>query len=1621
MKWIGQVVHGVKTNFSNDGEIYVIADDLYIENVTQDKDIIFKTNNGGTATEVMRIDGSTSNIGIGTSSPAYTLDVAGVINTNSNYRQGGVKILGRESSNTVLEAGGDNDIVFETNDAEKVRVLSSGNVGIGTTSPSEKLHVSGNARIEGNLTVNGTYTQIDTDTSTTEQWLVTNDGTGPAAVINQKGSQDIFDVQDDGTSVFYIEDGGNVGIGTTSPLGILHTKKTASGIVGITIQNGSEFENNGAAVYFKVAGSSSDYRKGGILFVNNGTGYGRGDLYFSLNTSTSSSGIADVSSAKMTIKDSGNVGIGTTSPSVGLQLGNNSPGQTKLAIFNSEGGNENGLTIQSRVNRARIKVADNDTSAYMVAEGSIASFGMADSAAATNISVLSSGNVGIGKTNPAHKLDVAGGAQFNTTTGATPFYVTRSGAIDQALSIKVMDDNVRFESIQDETADNYGGFDFRMDGGTTEPDFVIRKNAGNPIFNVKGDGNVGIGTTSPDNILHIIKDQGGVASALKLENKAGADNSGFDIDFQLASSGLSAKIGAVRTNSDGAGDTDMFFSTSTNGSTATEAMRITHDGNVGIGTTSPTTTLEVKKVGSTADAGIRIDAGRSADFFIDRGTTSSRGVIDFLTASSRKWRVGNAASGTDDFQIFGANSNEFIIDRDTGNVGIGTTSPDEKLEVDGRIKLQTTAGSLVAQEFGAGSVKLTSSATLGVEAPSNFRVKTGPSLNENFTVLSTGNVGIGTTSPASLLHVAGTVQVGVDDTGHDVTFYSDTAGKKMLWQSSTNQLKLSDNVYLSLGDSGDLYARHTGGYGDISNNTGYFYIRNNANDSDIVFQADDGSGGVATYFYLDGSQATGGGTLFTKWGDNSYISLGDGSDLYFFHNGTDSKMQNSTGDLLFENYADDKDIIFTCDDGSGGVTAYLTLDGSEGYTVANKNIRFQDNVEARFGSGNDMKLFHTGAYSMIQNLTGDLFIQNVADDKDIIFQSDDGSGSVETYFFLDGSSADANYNYTVFPDLSVAAFGNDKDLRLFHSSTNSYIQNLVGDLYIQNQANDKDIILLSDDGSGGHTAYLTLDGSAGTLEAAVPFNNTHAITSGGTITADTYFQSSDTSAVLASQNNGSVFLRPNGIGSGTGAFSVSSAGKATVSGELEATSLDINGNADISGTLTVGVDDTGHDVKFYGATSGKYVEWDESSDCLRLADNTLVKFGYGNDLVIYHDGSNNHITADNGDLTFTVNENDHDIIFKSDDGSGGVTPYLTLDGGLGYTTVQKNMRFDDNAKANFGNSGDLYVYHDATQSYIYNYTGDLKIINAANDKDIIFQSDDGSGGTTEYFRLDGSSTQTIFSKNQQHADNVTTYYGNAGDLSIYHDGSNSYIKHVSGASGDLIIEQSVDDADIIFKSDDGSGGVKTYFYLDGSIGATIVPDSTSLGFGTGGDMYISHDTTNTHITNFTGDLYITNRADDKDVILRSDDGSGGHTAYLTLDGSEGHLTVQKEMNFADSVEATFGASNDLKVYHSGSHSYMIQRGTGNLYIQQTTNDADIVFTCDDGSGGNATYLTLDGSLGFTTIQKHVRWEDGIIARFGNSDDGSLYHSGGHFYMGNNTGDIIVTNTTDDGDIHLPVR
>ena len=88
-------------------------------------------------------------------------------------------------------------------------------------------------------------------------------------------------------------------------------------------------------------------------------------------------------------------------------------------------------------------------------------------------------------------------------------------------------------------------------------------------------------------------------------------------------------------------------------------------------------------------------------------------------------------------------------------------------------------------------------------------------------------------------------------------------------------------------------------------------------------------------------------------------------------------------------------------------------------------------------------------------------------------------------------------------------------------------------------------------------------------------------------------------------------------------------------GEVKGDSLDIDGNSQLDGTLTVGVDDTGYDVKFFGATSGRYMLWDESADSLILLDNVQLQVGSDADIRMLHDGTDSKIRSTTSDLYIT--------------------------------------------------------------------------------------------------------------------------------------------------------------------------------------------------------------------------------------------------------------------------------------------------------------------------------------------------------------------------------------------------
>jgi len=358
-------------------------------------------------------------------------------------------------------------------------------------------------------------------------------------------------------------------------------------------------------------------------------------------------------------------------------------------------------------------------------------------------------------------------------------------------------------------------------------------------------------------------------------------------------------------------------------------------------------------------------------------------------------------------------------------------------------------------------------------------------------------------------------------------------------------------------------------------------------------------------------------------------------------------------------------------------------------------------------------------------------------------------------------------------------------------------------------------------------------------------------------------------------------------------------------------------------------------------------------------------------------GSDNRFRFHRDHKAFSIYSGSNQNVKLNADGSsyfngGNVLIGTTTDSGE-KLQVNGNIQIVTGEALYLGNGNNMGIYHNGTNTFIENATGNLEIINHTNDGDIIFKSDDGSGGITEYLRLDGGNSRVEFSKNLKIIDNVYLLVGNGNDLQLLHNTIQSFIIN---ETGDLTIRQNANDKDIIFECDNSSGGVATYFKLDGSevlnrfFVNVLHQDSVESMWGTGLDLKIKHDGSNSFIRNFTGDLYIRNAADDKDIIFQSDDGSGGVTTYFKLDGSVTQTIFEKNVRFLDTIELRLGTSNDLRIYHNGTNSN-IENFNGTLQIVQTVDDEDIVFRCDDGSGGHTPYITLDGSAGQIHLQKTV--------------------------------------------------
>ena len=271
--------------------------------------------------------------------------------------------------------------------------------------------------------------------------------------------------------------------------------------------------------------------------------------------------------------------------------------------------------------------------------------------------------------------------------------------------------------------------------------------------------------------------------------------------------------------------------------------------------------------------------------------------------------------------------------------------------------------------------------------------------------------------------------------GDTVDFVAGGRVMLRLFEGGTDYVHIDDNVRLGIGSGDDLLIYHNGTDNIIDNST---------SDQDLYIKVNDGGSSINA-LHID-SSAVGHIKLPN---DGQVLSIGAGDDLVMQHDGTNTYIDNNKGNLNIGANDADKDLILLCDDGSGGTTPYITLDGSATFTHLYQNT----------GLAEGKKLFLDGGNDTYITSDSDDLVQFFVGNQEMLRMSEDST------------------DFVMIPDNVRLSVGTGNDLQLSHNATNSYIQNYTGDLYFQNHTTDGDIHFLVDDGGGNDITALKIDAS----------------------------------------------------------------------------------------------------------------------------------------------------------------------------------------------------------------------------------------------------------------------------------------------------------------------------------------------------------------------------------------------------------------------------------------------------------------------------------------------------------------------------------------------------------------
>ena len=637
-------------------------------------------------------------VGIGVASPATKLQVGGTFAANSLWTD--------SSGNTWwgTYASGYGYLTWDTGYARvapaagnklhlgavgQITADTTGNVGVGTASPASKLHISGTSSTALTITDDSLYTFAITNDNSVVSYMVDsgNAAASSAAHVFKRYTTELVRIDKDG----------NVGIGTSGPAVRLHIYGADQ---RMQIQSSTDSASLTLGQWDTVNNRIESYTR--KLFITSYTG----------GISLGASG-----SEHVHVSTQGRLGVGTTSPGSKLAVTGTEANTLALDVV------ANATSNQSFGGRIYAGTTANDYALNIR--------NVADSA--TYFYVRGDGNVGVGTSSPGSKLTVYQG-RIASSGYTTECYIDTQNGLSSITSF--------------------------IPGSSGYDDFLVRTTSAlADSVTFKGTtGNVGIGTQSPSQKLHVAGNARITGALYDSSNSAGTSGQ------VLTSTGSGTAWSSSGASITGSGTTN--YVAKFTGSTALGSSVIYDDGTrVGIGTTGPVDRVDITGTTSGYPAGRVLfgDGGGYSPYMKFHkwtGTSSNYyqttiansisvgGALEFWTGTGGQNTIGNDTQ-----------SLRMVILANSGNVGIGTSSPSVKLHVVGDARIGTNGQRISLYDDGNAHIESTS-AVLWINSSDGSGVYINNQNNGNVILTNaTGRVGIGTTSPTQKLELDGNIKL----------------------------------------------------------------------------------------------------------------------------------------------------------------------------------------------------------------------------------------------------------------------------------------------------------------------------------------------------------------------------------------------------------------------------------------------------------------------------------------------------------------------------------------------------------------------------------------------------------------------------------------------------------------------------------------------------------------------------------------------------------------------------------------------------------------------------------------------------------------------------------------------